>query len=119
MLPLPSVTEVDVHTGLSDLLDDPSACRSAPTCPSGPFDAVQPKSLRLGTASSDSTAEQQAFCTPIVTIRIVNPLAANQPLDLVAYGRLATGVKKAHLLCSYDERDGSVSYMSLEWAAMG
>lgn len=30
------------------------------------------------------------------------------PLDLVAYGRLATGVKKAHLLCTYDEPTGEI-----------
>lgn len=41
------------------------------------------------------------------------------PLDLVSYGRLATAVKKAHLLASYDEEKDKVEYLSLEWAAMG
>ncbi|GAA5885454.1 hypothetical protein JCM6882_009626 [Rhodosporidiobolus microsporus] len=41
------------------------------------------------------------------------------PLDLVAYGRLATAVKKAHLLASWDEKAGRAEYASLEWAAFG
>ncbi|GAA5966331.1 hypothetical protein JCM3765_005260 [Sporobolomyces pararoseus] len=47
------------------------------------------------------------------------------PLDLVAYGRLATAVKKAHLLASWDEQadeeggQGKAQYLSLEWAAFG
>ena len=84
------------------------------TCPSGHFVAVQPKSFRLGPASSDRI-RSSSIRIRIVTILIVSPLAATQPLDLVVYGRLATGVKKARLLCSSDERDGSVLYLSLEW----
>ncbi|KAL8280993.1 hypothetical protein RQP46_006672 [Phenoliferia psychrophenolica] len=41
------------------------------------------------------------------------------PLDLVAYGRLATGVKKAHLLGTWDEKARKVDFFSLEWAAFG
>ncbi|SCV68682.1 BQ2448_803 [Microbotryum intermedium] len=41
------------------------------------------------------------------------------PLDLISYGRLATAVKKAHLLASWDEKEDKVEYFSLEWAAMG
>lgn len=41
------------------------------------------------------------------------------PLDLVAYGRLATGVKKAHLLGSWDEKAQKADFFSLEWAAFG
>ncbi|GAA5990401.1 hypothetical protein JCM5350_003685 [Sporobolomyces pararoseus] len=52
------------------------------------------------------------------------------PLDLVAYGRLATAVKKAHLLASWSDDDddddqeeglghGKAQYLSLEWAAFG
>ncbi|CEQ39959.1 SPOSA6832_01520, partial [Sporobolomyces salmonicolor] len=47
------------------------------------------------------------------------PLTAIMPLDLVAYGRLATAVKKAHLLASYDADKGAAEYLSLEWAAFG
>ncbi|GAA6016934.1 hypothetical protein JCM11491_006917 [Sporobolomyces phaffii] len=53
------------------------------------------------------------------------PVTAIMPLDLVAYGRLATAVKKAHLLASWNARDGDrddegeADYLSLEWAAFG
>ncbi|GAA5878694.1 hypothetical protein JCM1840_000203 [Sporobolomyces johnsonii] len=47
------------------------------------------------------------------------PLTALMPLDLVAYGRLATAVKKAHLLASYDDEKRAAEYLSLEWAAFG
>ncbi|GAA5922002.1 hypothetical protein JCM1841_000730 [Sporobolomyces salmonicolor] len=47
------------------------------------------------------------------------PLTTIMPLDLVAYGRLATAVKKAHLLASYDADKGAAEYLSLEWAAFG
>ncbi|GAA5894080.1 hypothetical protein JCM8208_002343 [Rhodotorula glutinis] len=55
------------------------------------------------------------------------PTTAIMPLDLVAYGRLATGVKKAHLLASWDAEadeggeggEGRARYVSLEWAAFG
>ncbi|GJN88574.1 hypothetical protein Rhopal_001540-T1 [Rhodotorula paludigena] len=48
-----------------------------------------------------------------------SPKTTIMPLDLVAYGRLATGVKKAHLLGTWDADKGVVSYASLEWAAFG
>lgn len=41
------------------------------------------------------------------------------PLDLVSYGRLATAVKKAHLLASWDDKAEKAEYFSLEWAAFG
>lgn len=41
------------------------------------------------------------------------------PLDLVAYGRLATAVKKAHLLASWNDQTSAADYLSLEWAAFG
>lgn len=41
------------------------------------------------------------------------------PLDLVAYGRLATAVKKAHLLASWDDKAQEADFFSLEWAAFG
>ncbi|GAA5931147.1 hypothetical protein JCM3775_004946 [Rhodotorula graminis] len=53
------------------------------------------------------------------------PTTAIMPLDLVAYGRLATGVKKAHLLASWEDAEapqggeGRALYVSLEWAAFG
>ncbi|GAA5848584.1 hypothetical protein JCM8547_004561 [Rhodosporidiobolus lusitaniae] len=47
------------------------------------------------------------------------PETTIMPLDLVAYGRLATAVKKAHLLACWDEKEGKAEYASLEWAAFG
>lgn len=47
------------------------------------------------------------------------PSTTIMPLDLVAYGRLATAVKKAHLLGSWDGDKGEAEYASLEWAAFG
>ncbi|GAA5968223.1 hypothetical protein JCM11641_003777 [Rhodosporidiobolus odoratus] len=51
------------------------------------------------------------------------PSTSIMPLDLVAYGRLATAVKKAHLLATWNEAakegEGEAEYVSLEWAAFG
>lgn len=47
------------------------------------------------------------------------PSTTIMPLDIVAYGRLATAVKKAHLLASWDADKKQVVYASLEWAAFG
>ena len=50
---------------------------------------------------------------------LASPLSTIMPLDLVAYGRLATAVKKAHLLASWDLKAEQAEYLSLEWAAFG
>lgn len=50
---------------------------------------------------------------------LASPTSSIMPLDLVAYGRLATGVKKAHLLGSWNEAEAKADYFSLEWAAFG
>ncbi|GAA6009020.1 hypothetical protein JCM10207_004067 [Rhodosporidiobolus poonsookiae] len=47
------------------------------------------------------------------------PQTTIMPLDLVAYGRLATAVKKAHLLATWDDKAERAEYVSLEWAAFG
>lgn len=47
------------------------------------------------------------------------PTTTIMPLDLVAYGRLATAVKKAHLLGTWDDEKKAAEYTSLEWAAFG
>lgn len=41
------------------------------------------------------------------------------PLDLVSMGRLATAVKKAHLLAAWDDAKQEATFMSLEWAGIG
>lgn len=50
---------------------------------------------------------------------VPSPSAPINPLDLVAFGRLATAVKKAHLLAGWDDETGEVTMMSMEWAGMG
>ncbi|KAK4058907.1 tRNA-splicing endonuclease subunit [Microbotryomycetes sp. JL221] len=45
------------------------------------------------------------------------PQATIMPMDLVAYGRLATAVKKAHLLACWNDETEQAEYFSLEWAA--
>ncbi|CAD6563711.1 MAG: tRNA-splicing endonuclease subunit [Cyphobasidiales sp. Tagirdzhanova-0007] len=47
------------------------------------------------------------------------PLAEIRPIDIVSWGRLATAVKKAHLLGSWNARKEEVQYLSLEWAGFG
>ncbi|KAH9818979.1 hypothetical protein DFH28DRAFT_886929 [Melampsora americana] len=50
---------------------------------------------------------------------IESPSTCINPIDLVSFGRLATAVKKAHLLACWDSETGSIDYLSLEWAGMG
>lgn len=50
---------------------------------------------------------------------LASPVTSIMPLDLVAYGRLATAVKKAHLLASWNDQTSAADYLSLEWAAFG
>lgn len=65
--------------------------------------------------SGDSLRYHSHFTLTVLT----TPTTSIMPLDLVAYGRLATAVKKAHLLASWDEETDKVEYLSLEWAAFG
>lgn len=48
-----------------------------------------------------------------------SPLSVLRPMEIVAHGRLGTATKKAHLLCSWDEKKQEVSYYSIEWAGFG
>ena len=41
------------------------------------------------------------------------------PINLVSWGRLATAVKKSHLLAEWNQRTGQIKYLSLEWAGFG
>lgn len=61
-----------------------------------------------------------------VTTTIRHPDLAIQPMELVAFGRLGTATKKAHLLCCYDaeeddarEHAGQTEFYSLEWGNFG
>lgn len=40
-------------------------------------------------------------------------------MQIVAYGRLGTATKKAHLLCGWDEETKTVDYYSIEWGYFG
>ena len=54
------------------------------------------------------------------TTVIPSPKTPVSPLEIIAHGRLSTGVKKAHLFCVYDEEATDdkdvVTFFSLEWA---
>lgn len=50
---------------------------------------------------------------------ISDPQKLIAPLSLVSYGRLATAVKKSHLLACWDEKNQRTQFLSLEWAGMG
>lgn len=47
------------------------------------------------------------------------PVSEISPIDIVSWGRLATAVKKAHLLASWDYQMEQAQYLSLEWAGFG
>lgn len=40
-------------------------------------------------------------------------------MEIVAHGRLGTATKKSHLLCTWDDANKEVSYLSIEWAGFG
>ncbi|PPQ99934.1 hypothetical protein CVT24_009569 [Panaeolus cyanescens] len=50
---------------------------------------------------------------------IESPEALLRPMEIVAHGRLGTATKKAHLLCSWDDRKSKAEYLSIEWAGFG
>lgn len=60
-----------------------------------------------------------------VTTTIGHPDVPIQPMELVAFGRLGTATKKAHLLCCYDNKKdergnaGGTEFYSLEWGNFG
>lgn len=39
------------------------------------------------------------------------------PMELVAWGRLGTATKKAHLIAGWDDETGEADFYSLEWAS--
>jgi len=41
------------------------------------------------------------------------------PMEIVAHGRLGTGTRKSHLICSWDELTGEVECFTIEWAGFG
>ncbi|EJU05471.1 hypothetical protein DACRYDRAFT_45876 [Dacryopinax primogenitus] len=41
------------------------------------------------------------------------------PMEIIAFGRLGTATKKAHLLCAWEESTGDVEFFSVEWANFG
>ena len=53
------------------------------------------------------------------TVTVMQGLRADiSPLDIVAWGRLATAVKKSHLLATVSST-GAIDYITLEWAGFG
>jgi len=41
------------------------------------------------------------------------------PMEIVAHGRLGTGTRKNHLICSWDEKSREVECFSIEWSGFG
>ncbi|KAF9650918.1 tRNA-intron endonuclease catalytic domain-like protein [Thelephora ganbajun] len=50
---------------------------------------------------------------------IESPNKTVMPMEVVAHGRLGTATRKTHLFCTWDEKAGKVSYVSIEWAGFG
>lgn len=42
-----------------------------------------------------------------------------RPLEIVAHGRLGTGTRKSHLICSWDQETQKIECFSIEWAGFG
>lgn len=65
-----------------------------------------------------------------VNTTLETPDTIIRPMELVAWGRLGTATKKAHLICCYDENarrghgdkpadQGEIEFYSLEWGNFG
>lgn len=65
------------------------------------------------------TGDPLRYHSHFVATVIDSPTAVITPMEIVAHGRLGTATKKAHLLCSWDEKTKKVSYYSIEWAGFG
>lgn len=48
-----------------------------------------------------------------------SPESPLRPMEIVAHGRLGTATKKAHLLCTWDDKTKSVDILSIEWSGFG
>ncbi|BGO89594.1 hypothetical protein NBRC10512_001555 [Rhodotorula toruloides] len=75
--------------------------------------------LRFGGDFLVYPGDQLRYHSHFTLTVLSTPSTTIMPLDIVAYGRLATAVKKAHLLASWDADKQQVVYASLEWAAFG
>ncbi|BGO97701.1 hypothetical protein RTG_01459 [Rhodotorula toruloides ATCC 204091] len=75
--------------------------------------------LRFGGDFLVYPGDQLRYHSHFTLTVLSTPSTTIMPLDIVAYGRLATAVKKAHLLASWDADKKQVVYASLEWAAFG
>jgi tRNA-splicing endonuclease subunit Sen34 len=62
------------------------------------------------------TGDPLRYHSHFTAIVIPSRRTAIPPIDLVSWGRLATAVKKAHLLAAWDEETKEVEFFSLEWA---
>lgn len=74
---------------------------------------------RCAAHASSLAGDQLRYHSHFTLTVLSTPSTTIMPLDIVAYGRLATAVKKAHLLASWDADKQQVVYASLEWAAFG
>ncbi|KAG9019600.1 tRNA-splicing endonuclease subunit [Tulasnella sp. 427] len=63
--------------------------------------------------------DQLRYHSHFVATVFLTSITKLTPMQIVAYGRLGTVTKKAHLLCGWDEETGKVDYYSIEWAYFG
>lgn len=72
--------------------------------------------------ASPSTGDPMRYHSHFSTSVYQDSSVPVSPVDIVSSGRLATAVKKAHLLCAPSKNPSAeqqVQYFSLEWAGMG
>ncbi|KAJ1557569.1 tRNA-splicing endonuclease subunit, partial [Nowakowskiella sp. JEL0078] len=55
-------------------------------------------------------------CHSSFIVTVHHSLKKFTPIEIVSYGRLATTVKKKHILCSYDVEKEEITSVVLEWA---
>ncbi|KAG8900588.1 tRNA-splicing endonuclease subunit [Tulasnella sp. 403] len=71
------------------------------------------------TMSGKDGSDQLRYHSHFVASVLLTSVTKLTPMQIVAYGRLGTGTKKAHLLCGWDEESNTVDYYSIEWANFG
>lgn len=77
------------------------------------------KGLKFGGDYLCYPGDPLRFHSHFTAIVLESPKEEIFPLDIVSWGRLATAVKKACLLASWDNKAQKVRYLSLEWAGFG
>jgi len=80
-----------------------------------PGTPISKTSLRNSCLPGDPLRYHSHFTATVIE----SPEKTVMPMEIVAHGRLGTATKKTHLFCTWDEAEGKVSYVSIEWAGFG